>query len=932
MLLSHIANATSPTEIADLLQRFCVTLQADFALAESVGKALKERSGQHCRDNPTLAREFAWLLVDLYRYTQDRSFLALRHAALGNVYILSHLSLDIARCHYEQAASIYADLNQSLDVAKVKVGYLGCLYLQGFYDDAIVVGTEIVQPLAEHGVWPSVVGVFGNVALIYHRLGDIRHALTLLDIQMFLCQREGLLAPMAGIWLNRAWFWQECGQLVQAIEANKQAEQLYEADGQTFSVYKARMNRAQTYGLLGEYQQALALFDEAHAFFYPDYAYYALFTDLLKVDLLLQLSRYEQVVEICERVADLYAQQGMGYTVAQARLSQVVGHVGLGEYGQAMEKLTHAEQLLTDEANRFAMQKVALERATLLFVQGDFALCQETALQAVETFSTSGSTLWVGQGYLLAARAAVKQANWLDAAHWAGEALVLASQQNVLHLLYEGAFILAEVAWLQGDGETAVSHYTHAINYLEQLRGNWFIELRADFLQDKSQIYKQMVAALLARGDVEKAFAYVERAKSRTLVELLAYQPYFDLTIQSQDPKDKPLIEAFEQALRQLNQYANQQTVEHPPEIRTLEAEVVRLREALLVRNGRYQRDLTLIAPHYEPMQHLLDEQTLLLEYFMLPDEQLMVFLVTREEKRPFILAPIQQIQPLLQRLPLRVGNVLATTNLAKTQKLLHHLYQQLIDPFAEMLKPFTHLIIVPHNVQKKLILQHLPFHALYDGTHYLAQTYQITYLPNATLLRYLPHKHPIHTVHTFGYSLEGKLPYATQEAQEVANLFGGTAHVESQATKKQLNMISEQADLLHLSTHGEFKSHAPLMSHLSMADGWLTTLDILNLRLNASLVVLSACETGKSAIEGGDELLGFMRAFLHAGAASLLMTLWPVEEQATLAFMCYFYQALLDGASKATALQAAQTKFLHHPTYKHPFYWSAFALVGANE
>ena len=76
---------------------------------------------------------------------------------------------------------------------------------------------------------------------------------------------------------------------------------------------------------------------------------------------------------------------------------------------------------------------------------------------------------------------------------------------------------------------------------------------------------------------------------------------------------------------------------------------------------------------------------------------------------------------------------------------------------------------------------------------------------------------------------------------------------------------------VLHLATHADFRPDNPLFSGLALADGWLTTLDIFNLRLDASLVTLSACQTGRSVIGGGDELLGLMRSFLAAGAASLV-------------------------------------------------------------
>jgi CHAT domain-containing protein len=121
----------------------------------------------------------------------------------------------------------------------------------------------------------------------------------------------------------------------------------------------------------------------------------------------------------------------------------------------------------------------------------------------------------------------------------------------------------------------------------------------------------------------------------------------------------------------------------------------------------------------------------------------------------------------------------------------------------------------------------------------------------------------------------------------------------------------------------------------LTLAGGWLTTLDIFTLRLNASLVTLSACQTGRNVVAGGDELLGLMRAFLSAGAASLVLSLWAVEDRSTEMFMTEFYWRLHAGEAKGKALRHAQITFIREQgaaqdgAYHHPYFWAPFFLVG---
>jgi CHAT domain-containing protein len=178
-----------------------------------------------------------------------------------------------------------------------------------------------------------------------------------------------------------------------------------------------------------------------------------------------------------------------------------------------------------------------------------------------------------------------------------------------------------------------------------------------------------------------------------------------------------------------------------------------------------------------------------------------------------------------------------------------------------------------------------------------------------------------------------GRLRNTVQEARAVAAQFGGQAYVEDEATLAQLRQSAAQCRLLHLATHAEFRPDNPLFSYLSLHDGQLTALDIFSLRLSASLVTLSACETGESTVGGGDELHGLARAFLYAGAGSLVLSGWAVEDRFTAELMHRFYGGLVEGQEKGPALRAAQLPFLHDvpagEPYAHPHFWAAFSLMG---
>jgi CHAT domain-containing protein len=143
----------------------------------------------------------------------------------------------------------------------------------------------------------------------------------------------------------------------------------------------------------------------------------------------------------------------------------------------------------------------------------------------------------------------------------------------------------------------------------------------------------------------------------------------------------------------------------------------------------------------------------------------------------------------------------------------------------------------------------------------------------------------------------------------------------------------------LHFATHGVLDSRRPELSKLVLSlydergtpqDGFLRLNDVYNLRLDADLVVLSACQTALGQEVRGEGLIGLTRGFMYAGAARVLASLWSVEDRATADLMGDFYRGMLrQGLSPAAALRKAQLEMAKNPTRKSPYYWAGFSLQG---
>jgi CHAT domain-containing protein len=267
-------------------------------------------------------------------------------------------------------------------------------------------------------------------------------------------------------------------------------------------------------------------------------------------------------------------------------------------------------------------------------------------------------------------------------------------------------------------------------------------------------------------------------------------------------------------------------------------------------------------------------------------------------------------------------------------QRLLGRINDLLLGGLA--LEDCRSLVVVPHG-----LLHYLPFHALHDGSRYLVERFDVSYAPSAALYS-ICRARATRTGHRWNrplilaHSAGGRLPFVHEEAQAVASVVGGEVHTEENATRRLLRDAGRRARVIHIAAHGEFRQDAPLFSAIELGDGPLTAADVFNLDLKRAWVTLSACETGRSEVGGGDELAGLTRAFLYAGATGLLVSQWRVEDASTAALMTRFYQETGRGMSPARALRAAQIEMLSGAMPEsgnpHPFFWAGFQVIGEGQ
>jgi CHAT domain-containing protein/tetratricopeptide (TPR) repeat protein len=275
----------------------------------------------------------------------------------------------------------------------------------------------------------------------------------------------------------------------------------------------------------------------------------------------------------------------------------------------------------------------------------------------------------------------------------------------------------------------------------------------------------------------------------------------------------------------------------------------------------------------------------------------------------------------------------------------LQHLHKILIEPIADLLPkdPNAQVIFVP---QGSLFL--VPFAALQDSQDkYLIERHTIRVAPSIQVLELTRQQHqkvqkaglqqPLIVGNPSMPMQLSPLPNAQREAEVIATLLKTKAITGSQATKAAVLRQMPSARIIHLATHGLLDSEIGLNSAIALApdgtgkpnDGLLTADEILNLKLNAELVVLSACSTGKGRITG-DGVIGLSRSLMTAGVPSVLVSLWAVPDDSTAFLMQEFYKQLQRNSDKAQALRQSMLQTLkQYPDIRS---WSAFVLMGESQ
>jgi CHAT domain-containing protein/tetratricopeptide (TPR) repeat protein len=350
-----------------------------------------------------------------------------------------------------------------------------------------------------------------------------------------------------------------------------------------------------------------------------------------------------------------------------------------------------------------------------------------------------------------------------------------------------------------------------------------------------------------------------------------------------------------------------------------------------------------------EALQAKLDKETLLLDY-MLGNEQIFVFKINHKKVQLLTLPKSPDFESDVTYLL----NAIRFSSLKPFTRMAHQLYKDIFP--KNIPKSIKRIVVVQDGKLAMLPMETLLSKAVetekntdFGSFPYLIQKWAFSYAYSATLwvqnLQKNTHTGNQEIALIAPISFEeniASLPGTEKEVQEIAAVcrakkFKVNTLLREEAQERVLkNLKMDNFSVLHFATHGLVDEESPELSQIFLnrsegEDGNLFAGEIFNLRLNADLVTLSACEVGLGKVSKGEGLIGLGRAFLYAGAKNLVLSLWRVSDESTARLMILFYTQKFADAQEhyADALRTAKLQLLQEKNYAKPYYWAAFLLLG---
>lgn len=884
--------------------------------------------------DPVTARRAAAAMAVLAKMTDSA---AIRAAALwvDGVANITKGKFEHAATRLETAAETLVNIGRKHDAAQARVALLLVLAMLGRYDEAIRTGQAAQKTLAASGDHLGVGKIEMNLSNIASRRSQHSEAVRYCSSarRRFIKAREKRWQAMAENDLANSYM--ELNQFAKA-------EAFYKTALRTARTQKMPVTEAEIEASLGnlalmrgQYREALRSLERSRQRYAElEMPHQSAIAELEIADIYAELNLTAEATEIYSRLATTFSKLRLRAEEARTRLNLGRLFTRTGEQKNARRLLTRARDLFERERNHSAVLVSLLALAETELALGENRSARQLLVSVSKRIAVDENPRNAVRLELLKGIESLASGKVTRSKEHLGRAIALARRNN-----HPDVVRLAETwlgrAWLRSsDPSRAARHFHKAIDIVERQRRQFTgDEFQLSYSASRLDSYADLGTLLLAQDRVEGAFEVFEKGRSRSLLDHGVHRP-------KRSGSEARLIAQAVDARSELNILYRRADVCAPDELPRLRDQIRRGERSLsgldrqidsLAATGRGRgadtKDLTV-----RGLQVELGRSTSLVEYVVL-DGEIAAFVVT-SAGIDFLpsLATEAEVTELLERLHFQLDTArygaaymqrFAPQLTAKTDHVLTELYDRLFAPVERHIRG-DRLLIVPAGP-----VNYVPFCALFNGEKYLIERFEICHAPSAALWQQLTRRRQRKSLRAMlvGFADE-RIPLVENEIKAISKVLPDARCLNGKAaTFDAFSAGAGDNDVLHIACHGQFRSDNPMFSSLHLADGWVTVRDLVAKRIVAGLVTLSACETGISKIFAGEEILGLARGFLAAGARSMIVSLWAVNDIAATEMMPRFYKYIVAGDGPPTALRKIQIEMITRRS--HPSLWAPFFYIG---
>ena len=892
-----------------------------------------------------MARAAAWLSD---RIGDDASRAASRRAMAHVFYRRRKYQASVEL--YQQALAIYQRLGDEVETGRTLNSSLQSLIYLGRYPEALECAAAARVIFERHGDRLRLARLDANTGNIHYRQDRFEEALALYRRALDAFAEIGEPQDVAIALKNTATCQISMNQFREALASYEQARAYCLKHDMPLLVAVADYNIAYLYYLRGEYTRSIDLYRQAreNCGAHGD-VYRRALCDLDQSEMYLELNLVEEGAHLARRARAAFLELGMRYEAAKAQTNLAISLNQHGETAEALALFREARKLFEKENNGAWIATIDLYQALVFHQQRRLREAMALCRRALEFFAPSPLFTKAVLSQLLLARIHLDGGELAMAREVCQGALRRMEHEVAPALSYQAWYVMGVIEEARGDRRAAYSAYRTAHRHMENLRSHLKAEeMKIAFLKDKLEVYEALVRMCLgrggSRGSREKAFEYIEQAKSRSLADLIAFRSQ---GLPAHRKTERALVEQVMSLRGELNWYTRTIQLQEGRAASPSAPQLVKLRRAardcerrlvealagLRVADAEYASLQTAGSVPLEAVRASLPEGAVLLEYYRVAD-RFFACVLSRKDLSIVPLGPVAEMKRVIQLLrfqlsKFRLGDAYIKTFEAQlldaTKGHLREFHQGLVAPIEGLIAGASHLIVAPHD-----FLHYLPFQAVIDERgEYLGDRFSISRTPSAGVFHLCATKQS----NAGGDSLVLGIPdpAAPQIEDEVravaAALPGAEVFLGAAASHELLQARGPGARFVHIATHGQFRQDNPMFSSIRLGNSHLNLFDLYQLNLPCELITLSGCGTGLNVVVGGDELLGLVRGLLYAGTQGVLVSLWDVNDASTAEFMGLFYNGLKANKNKADTLRLTMQEIRRsHP---HPYYWAPFVLVG---